>query len=245
MTKFNFLSNERWLLVPLLLVTFGISQMWAAATLTGKVVFSCTPVSVATNSTYSNYSGTLNRSSNTELVASATWQINSCSNNGNMGANKNNKSKMKLSQGNYSWASAIATAIGKETTSTYVDAAVCTTEFANVGKFEFSGGSTTPSKMWLCYSTDNWTTATAIELTVGTTGSHTFASTIPAARYAFVFYHTTYTTIKPNLTFYEGASTPSCTNSVSVSKVDPENGSFFKSTHFGALSPEKFRPERP
>lgn len=58
--------------------------------------------------------------------------------------------------------------------------------------------------------------------------------------------HSTGTTsgsISVQFRFYKKVS--SCTNSVSVSKVDPENGSFFKSTHFGALSPEKFRPERP
>lgn len=32
MKKFNFLSKTRWLLVPLMLLTFGIGQMWGAAT---------------------------------------------------------------------------------------------------------------------------------------------------------------------------------------------------------------------
>ena len=238
--KHNFLFKLSTLL---LLLALSVGNVWAA-TLTGKVVYSCTPVSVANNSAYSNYSGTLNRSANTELVASATWEINCCSSNGNMGSNSNNdnKKKMKLSQGNYSWASAIATAIGKGVDANYVDAAVCTTEFDNVGKFEFSGGSSTPTNMWLCYSTDNWTTATAVELTVGATGSHTFASTISKARYAFVFYHTSYTTIQPTLKFYEGASAPSCSNTITITKTTPTNGSFSLPHPFGAFCLEKFRP---
>lgn len=181
--------------------------MWGAASLTGSIVYSCTPVtSVATESTYNNYSGDVARKSSTDLVSSAHWEINCCSSNGRMGSNSGSSSKMKLSQGNYSWASAIATAIGKGVDATCVDAAVCTTALANVGKFSFSGGSTSVTNMWLCYSTDDWKTATAVSLTVGTTGEHTFAATIPSAKYAFVYYHTAYTYVTPTFTFHQGVA---------------------------------------
>ena len=211
--KHSFLKRVLWLLIPLL--TLFTSQAWGAATLTGKVVYSCSPVSVASESTYNNYSGDVATTTPaTDLTATAHWEINCCSNNGRMGSNSGQSAKMKLSQGSYSWASAIATAIGKNTTDTYVDAAVCTTALSNVGKFAFSGGSTTPSNMWLCYSTDNWTTATAIALTVGTSGNVTFDATIASAKYAFVFYHTTYTYVTPTFTFYEGETAPATAHTV-------------------------------
>ena len=212
----SYLTRLRGLMLTLIILcSIGVGNAWGAATLTGKVVYSCTPVvSVASESTYNNYSGDVARNAATDLTASAHWEINCCSNNGRMGANNNNSAKMKLSQGSYSWASAIATAIGKGTTDTYVDAAVCTTALSNVGKFAFSGGSSTPSNMWLCYSTDNWKTATAIALTVGTTGNVTFDATISSAKYAFVFYHTTYTYVTPTFTFYEGQTAPATAHTV-------------------------------
>lgn len=211
----SYLTRLRGLMLTLIILcSIGVGNAWGAATLTGNVVYSCTPVSVATASTYNNYSGDVARNSGTDLTATAHWEINCCSSNGRMGANSNNSAKMKLSQGSYSWASAIATAIGKGTTDTYVDAAVCTTALSNVGKFAFSGGSSTPSNMWLCYSTDNWTTATAIALTVGTTGNVTFDATISSAKYAFVFYHTAVTYVTPTFTFYEGQTAPATAHTV-------------------------------
>ena len=209
MKQFNFQS--RFLILLLGFLILGISQAWGEATLTGKTVYKCRPVSVATASTYTNYAGTLNSINGTDLVSSAAWQVNCCSNNGNFGANSNSKTKMKLSQGSYSWASAIATAIGLQTSSTYVAAAVCTTEFSNVGKFSFSGCNASYT-YWLCYSTDNWETVTAVALTSGTSGNYTFSSTVAKARYAFVAYNSSgQFQIQPLLTFYEGTSAPSYT----------------------------------
>lgn len=215
--------KSRKLFTLLFVLFLGIGQVWGTATLTGKVVYSCSPISIATSTSYAKYTGSVARNTSTDLTASADWEMTLGSSNG-LGSNSNQKAKMILSNGSCTGNAAIAKAIGKETSSTYVAAMICTTALTNVGKFEFSHGgygNNAPGNMWLCYSTDNWSTATAIALTVGTSGFVTFENTIASAKYAFVIYKSSYTTVKtPTFTFYEG-TTGSGSPTASVS-ADPE-----------------------
>ncbi len=185
------------------------TSAWGETVLTGNIVYSCKPISIANSTSYGSYSGNVTRLNSTDLVSTASWQMTCGSSNG-LGSNNNQKAKMILSNGSFTASSAIAKAIGKTTSATYVAALICNTALENVGKFSFSHGgygNNAPSNMWLCYSTDDWATATAISLTVGTSGECTFESPIATAKYAFVIYKTSYTTVKtPTFTFYEASS---------------------------------------
>ena len=185
------------------------TSAWGETVLTGNIVYSCKPISIANSTSYGSYSGNVTRLNSTDLVSTASWQMTCGSSNG-LGSNSNQKAKMILSNGSFTASSAIAKAIGKTTSATYVAALICNTALENVGKFSFSHGgygNNAPSNMWLCYSTDDWATATAISLTVGTSGECTFESPIATAKYAFVIYKTSYTTVRtPTFTFYEASS---------------------------------------
>ena len=210
-------------LICLCMLTIGSGNVWGAATLTGNVVYSCSPTSIANTTTHQYWgSKSVAKGNSSDLTASAYWEMNIGSNAG-LGSNNNQKAKMILSNGSMTGGSAIASAIGKTTSATYVAAFVCNTALANVGKFAFSHdgyNNNAPANMWLCYSTDDWTTATAIALTVGTSGNVTFDATIPSAKYAFVIYKSSYTRVNnPTFTFYEGTTGGGCSDPATALSV--------------------------
>ncbi len=210
-------------LICLCMLTLGAGNAWGTATLTGNVVYSCSPTSIANTTTHQYWSSkAVARNNASDLTASANWEMNFGSSAG-LGSNKNQRAKMILSNGSMTGGSAIATAIGKTTSSTYVAAFVCNTALSNVGKFAFSHNgynNDAPDNMWLCYSTDNWSTATAIALTVGNSGNVTFDATIPSAKYAFVIYKSTYTRVaNPTFTFYEGTTGGGCSDPATALSV--------------------------
>ena len=152
--------------------------------------------SVATSTTYSNYTDTTNKWAVTlgSQQSSALW----------LGSNNNQKSKMTLGNGSVTGASAIAAAISVTTSSTYYAALFQTTSASpilNVSSVEVTFDSTAgtfPSEAWIVYSTNSGTSWNVFEKKTtldskGTTFTHT---AIPSAIYGFVIHSTGYCQFK-------------------------------------------------
>ena len=209
MTKFNFLSNERWLLVPLLLVTFGISQMWAA-----DKTWTWTSSSNAETSSggafYSqNGSPSLPQSSGTSTLGAVTWSYTSSN---SVRAYQTTQKAIQIGQNGSATGFTIRTSgfTGK-IKSVSVNCAsyqgkhkVAITVDGNT----YLSATATPSWTSLGDKSGSKSSADA------STGEIVIAFTTTSNARALYIHSISVT--------YEESS---CTNSVSVSKVDPENGS--------------------
>ncbi len=201
----------------LMLFSFGVGNVWGAK---DDVVYKINTAStkIATSTTYANYGPSTCASAQAgSTVSSASWCVTcgSAQTEGLwLGANNNQKAKMKLGNGSFTEASAIATAIGVETTDTYYAAMICRTNLSKVYKVTLTystPGGTAPSEAWILYSTDNGSTWSVGKKVTSLSTSGTdfvFDATITsAARYAFVIHSTGYCQFKkPVLTFYEGTT---------------------------------------
>lgn len=166
---------------------------------------------VATSTTYAAYKDQTCASDNSSsTLQSATWSVTLGSMNSAglwLGSNNKQKAKMILSNGSVTGASAIATALGVETSATYYAALICNTDFANISKVILTRSGvagTAPSNVYLLYSTDSGTTYTlAGTESDAETITYTIDSPVESARYAIVIKSTGYCQYKvPVLTFY-------------------------------------------
>ena len=212
---------KHFLSVFLTLLTLSVGHVWGAK---DDVVYKYGGSKLSTSNSYGSYSNTNISSAQTSTVSSASWAV-TCGSNQNaglwLGANSGGVSKMILSTGSLNEANAIASAISTQqtavtTSSTYYAALIGRTNFANVYKVNLTyttPGGTAPSEAWILYSTDNGTTWNVGEKKTSLSSGTDFSlgSTIASARYAFVIHCSGYCQFKvPILTFYEGATGPSC-----------------------------------
>ena len=213
---FNAVCKTRYLALLVVLI-FTCGNAWGAK---DDVVYKLNTAStkIATNAAYGNYGPMSCASGQTgSTLSSANWYV-TC---GSMqteglwlGSNNNQKAKMILSTGDFTEASAIATAIGVATSDTYYAALVCRTNMSKVYKVTLTyttPGGTAPSEAWILYSTDNGTTwSVGKKVTSLSTSGTDFefdATVTSAARYAFVIHSSGYCQFKvPVLTFYEGST---------------------------------------
>lgn len=219
MKHLNFLTKTRWLLVPLMLLTLGVGQMWGAKDdviycFDGSVVSPTTQTSYA-NGGGSNTATELNTTGTSTLSKASwkyTWGIKSSSAPAGFWLGTNNNAKANLTLGTtVTECAGIATAIGKTTSDTYAAALICTTAMTNVGKIvvTYGTGGTAPT-IDVLYSTNNGTSWTSVG-TANPAGTYTF-TTIASAKYALVAYGTAWFNLRaPVITFYEGSTGPSCT----------------------------------
>lgn len=224
--------NRYYLFAIIMLLTLGVGNAWGEETVVYQL--NTAQTAIATSNSYANYGPVSCKSAdNSTSIDAATWKITFGSKQTNspaglwLGSNSTKKANMKLATGNFSEASAIATAIGKQTSDTYLTAIIGETELTNVSKVRLSystPGGTAPSNAWILYSTDNGTTwsiadtKTKNELSASGTDFE-FTSAISSARYAFVIYSTGYCQFKvPTLTFIStSASTPKTQYTISWS----------------------------
>ncbi len=203
--------------VLVLILTVGSGNVWGAK---DDVVYKINTAStkIATSTTYANYGPSTCASAQAgSTVSSASWCVTcgSAQTEGLwLGANNNQKAKMKLGNGSFTEASGIASAIGVTTSATYYAAMICRTNLSKVYKVTLTyatPGGTAPSEAWILYSTDNGSTWSVGKKVTSLSTSGTdfvFDATITsAARYAFVIHSTGYCQFKkPVLTFYEGTT---------------------------------------
>ena len=228
----NAISKIRYL-VLMLVLTMVSTQVWGAK---DDVVYKINTAStkIGNTTTYKNYGPTACASAETSTVLTADWVVTlgSAQTAGLwLGSNSGNKAKMILSNGSFTEADGIASAIGVTTSATYYAAMICRTNFSNVYKVNLTyttPGGTAPSEAWILYSTDNGSTWTVGKKVTSLSTSGTdfeFSTVTSAARYAFVIHSTNYCQFKvPVLTFYEGGS--DCAKSVTINKGTATNCSF-------------------
>ena len=144
-----------------------------------------------------------------------------------LGSNSNNSSKETLGNGSFAEANAIATAVGAKTSDKYYTALITETELPNISKVNVSCnsfGNKTPTKIWLLASEDGgttWSVAANSEKVV-TESTFTLSAPIASARYALVYYHSAFFSVKvPVLTFYK---TVSDAKTVSVAVAEGQEG---------------------
>lgn len=177
--------------------------------------FDATSTSIATSSTYNSYSGTAASSNSSSTVSTATWAIN-CGNKQTsgeqwLGSNSKQSAKLALSNGSFSEASGIASAMGISADDTYTTAMIGRTAFEGVNKVTLAltgTGGTAPANMWLLSSSDSGSTWSTVETCAFATSKTFEFNTINSAVYAITFKGTAYHQIKGMvLTFYSEQTT--------------------------------------
>ena len=125
-----------------------------------------------------------------------------------LGSNNNatNKAKQKLSNGDFTEATAIASAIGVDTSSQFYTAlfqqsgGTKITDVKSVNVSWSGTAGTAPSKLWVVYSTDNgstWNVFDAVNESPSSSGtSFTTSSAVSSALWGIVFYHSAYGNVK-------------------------------------------------
>lgn len=198
--------------VFLTLLTFAVGQVWGAK---DDAVASVNPTA------------DLGAGQNYNPASNDDWAVN-VTNNSAFGTNAKSSNNDKLKLSNNSSVStrntAIATALAAYTeaeftvNTQYVAALIGLTELSNVGKVGVTYGGTNggnPDDMWVLYSTNSGSTYSVAGHTssVSSGTNITFTSTISSAQYAVVFKRSAAFGIKsnPTITFYEGATQPTCT----------------------------------
>ncbi len=210
------------------------TNLWAGDVVVYKLNTATT--TIATSNSYGSIKATACKSDDeTSEVTTANWKITLGSKQSDpaglwLGSNKSNKSKETLSNGGFAEANAIATAVGAKTSDTYYTALISETELPNISKVNVSCnsfGNQTPTKIWLLASEDGgttWSVAANYEKVV-TESTFTLSAPIASARYALVYYHSAFFSVKvPVLTFYKTVSETK-TVSVAVAEGQEERGS--------------------
>lgn len=163
---------------------------------------------IATSNSYANY---------TETSTGYKWTITLGSKQTGspaglwLGSNSGQKAKYILSNGNYSEATAIASAIGVTTSATYHAALFQQaggTAIANVDTVVLTygaTGNTAPSKAWVVYSTNNgtsWTVFDEVKTSLSSSGVTFSDDNVSSAIWGLVIYGSNYGTMRvPVLTF--------------------------------------------
>lgn len=173
-----------------------------------------TSTPVGTSNTYDAYTSIScanNLASYGTYPSTATWSTTCGSKQSNTsfwwGSNSKQSSKMNLGNGSVSGASAIATALGVNTSDTYYSALICSTAFANISKVVMTRttpGGNAPSNVYLLYTTDDGVNYTlAGTQSDGATVTFTIASPVASAKYAIVIKCSGYCQYKdPIITFH-------------------------------------------
>ena len=203
---------SRKLFTLLFVLLLGFGQMWGAK---DDAVASVNPTA------------DLGAGQNYDPASNDDWAVN-VTNNSAFGTNAKSGNNAKLKLSNNSSVStrntAIATALAAYTeaeftvNTQYVAALIGLTNLSNVGKVGVTYGGTNggnPDDMWVLYSTNSGSTYSVAGHTssVSSGTNITFTSTISSAQYAVVFKRSAAFGIKsnPTITFYEGATQPTCT----------------------------------
>ena len=214
-----------------------------------------TPIATTTD-TYSSITATeCNSAANDSEVSSATWKVTLGANITSaprglwLGSNKNanNYNNETLSNGSFTEATAIATAVGAKTSDKYYTALISETELPNISKVNFSyagKGNKDPKQIWILSSEDggnSWSVVATSTTVTSSTADTTFTLSAPiaSARYALVcYYPSAYFSIKvPVLTFYKTVSETK-TVSVAVAEGQEEMGSVAMSYKANSSAPE-------
>ena len=224
------------LLLSAMLLAYA-TNLWAGDVVVYKLNTATT--TIATTNSYGSIKATACKSDDeTSEVTTANWKITLGSKQTNnpaglwLGSNSKNtnQSKETLGNGSFTEATAIATAVGAKTSDKFYTALISETELPNISKVNVSCsgfGNQTPTKIWLLASEDGgttWSVAANSEKVV-TESTFTLSAPIASARYALVYYHSAYFSVKvPVLTFYKTVSETK-TVSVVVAEGQEEMGS--------------------